>query len=473
MSLRQLLVVTMPPDEKGRPEAALSESVATTQTDPENRVPPGTDNGHRHTIGRLRQAIIEAASEQGCSMQALTVLDKQNDPFRIDTPARHRDGEWLGTTARELGLGDRKIHLRGLHYMVLGRPKPDGTPYTNTDADWLWLIGDAGRAARWLGYLPFEQIVDNRNAEPVVRIFSRRYPYPYISVGIDVDIPDVDEIAPEVHVGDFDGVQPYKIVMFGEKSSLDAVLSPIAASYEADLYLPTGEISATLVYQMARIGAEDGRPMVVLCFSDADPSGWQMPISIGRKLQALKELEFWELKFEVHRVALTPEQVNLYGLPSTALKDTERRADRWRDAMGVEQTEIDALASLRPDLLTRIAREAVYPFFDLTLDRRVLEARGRWLEEAQTVVDGAMDHDHIERLRTEAGQKLAELQTEIDAINDALRIDASDFDLPEVVVPEAQLNGGGGLPLLDSRWDFAEQCARLIDSKAYRLDGAS
>jgi len=51
-------------------------------------------------------------------------------------------------TARELGLGDRKIHLRGLHYMVIGMPKPDGTPYTNTDADWLWLSGDAGKAAR-------------------------------------------------------------------------------------------------------------------------------------------------------------------------------------------------------------------------------------------------------------------------------------------------------------------------------------
>jgi len=36
-------------------------------------------------------------------------------------------------------------------------------------------------------------------------------------------------------------------------------------------------------------------------------------------------------------------------------------------------------------------------------------------------------------------------------------------------VPGADLAGyADGLPLLDSRWDFAAQCRALIDSKAYR-----
>ena len=62
-----------------------------------------------------------------------------------------------------------------------------------------------------------------------------------------------------------------------------------------------------------------------------------MSISVSRKLQALKALEFGGLDIEVHRVALTPDQVREYGLPSTPLKDTERRADKWTAAMGVEQ----------------------------------------------------------------------------------------------------------------------------------------
>jgi hypothetical protein len=424
----------------------------------------------------LRAALDQVIVEQGGSLKDLTVLAAQNDPFRIDTPARHRDGQWLAITARELGLGDRRIHLRGLHYMVLGRTKPDSSQYANTEEDWLWLQGDAGKAARWLGYIPAEQIIDQRNAEPEVRIFEEPRPRPYISVGVQVDIPDADNIEPYVGayyvqegkaVGGFGGVQPYHLVMIGEKSSLGDVLAPVAASYKADVYLPTGEPSDTMLHRMASAAADDGRPMVVLYFSDADPAGWQMPISVARKLQALKVLLSGMPDFEVRRVALTPDQVREHGLPSTPLKESEKRADKWRAAMGIEQTEIDALASLRPDLLRRIAREALDPFFDASLDGRVRRAYGEWRQEAQSVVDASMDAEHLEQLRLEAAEKLAELRTEIDAINDALRIDVDDFDLPPIAVPEAQVSESNGLPLLDSRWPFVSQCRALIASKAY------
>ena len=139
-------------------------------------------------VSPLRAALDEVIAERGCSLKDLTVLDTKNDPFRIDTLARHRDGRWLATTAQDLGLGDRKIHLRGLHYMVIGRPKPDGTPYRNTDEDWLWLSGAAGKAARFLGYLPFDQITDQRNAEPVIRRFAEPVPSADLTTEIDVSI---------------------------------------------------------------------------------------------------------------------------------------------------------------------------------------------------------------------------------------------------------------------------------------------
>jgi hypothetical protein len=441
----------------------------------------------------LRRALTDAATLAGCSMTDLTVLSVQNDPFRVDTPAGHRDGAWLATTAKALSLGDRKIHLRGFHYMVIGQRKPDGTKYTNTDKDWLWLVGTAGKAARWLGYVPFDQITDHRNAAPEVQVFTQPIPRPYLNVGIDVWLPDADELTPEIGVKDFTGVQPYKLALFGEKSSLNDVLAPLARQYGADLYLPTGEISDTLMYQMARVGAEDGRPMVVLCFSDADPAGWQMPVSIGRKLQAFKALgevdvpveapyggtwsksvDFGGLDFEVHNVALTPDQVRLYGLPSTPLKATELRGDNWRRVMQVEQTEIDALASLRPDLLAEIAKDAIAPFNDLTLAHRVSVARQAWVTAAQAHVDQAMGAEQLDQIRADAAVKLEAMQDEINEINDALRVDADDFDLPEMVVPTAVLSGASnGKPLVDSRRPFTEQCRGLIDHKAYRIGGGA
>jgi hypothetical protein len=209
--------------------------------------------------------------------------------------------------------------------------------------------------------------------------------------------------------------------------------------------------------------------MVVLYFSDADPAGWQMPISIARKLQAMQVSLFPDLDFQVHRVALTPDQVREYGLPSTPLKASEQRGEDWTKATGLEQTEIDALASLRPDLLESITRDAIAPFYDHDLDRRVDAAYRDWTERAQVALDSALDQDHLDRLRTEAEARLGELRQQIDAINDQLRIDVSDLDLPPIVVPEADLTGKTHpLPLLDSWWSFADQCQALIDSKAYR-----
>jgi hypothetical protein len=421
-------------------------------------------------ISPLRRVMEETAEKEGLSLKALTVLAPQNDPFRIDSPARHRDGEWLAITAQRLGLGNRTIHLRGLHYMVIGQPKPDGTPYTNTDADWLWLSGDAAKAARWLGYISFEQVVDQCNAAPVTRIWTPPEPRNVVTVGIDIEIPDPDDLTPLIVARDFRGGQPYKLVLFGEKSSLEPILAPVADTYQADLYLPTGEISDTQLHTMARVGAEDGRRVVVFTFSDCDPAGWQMPISIARKLQAFKCGFYPELDFEVHRVALTPDHVREYGLPSTPLKDTEKRGDKWREATGVDQTEIDALAALQPDLLRRIARGALDPFFDRTLAERVRHARREWTEQAQAILDETIGQDRLETIRAEAAEKLAAMQEQIDAFNDELAVDVDDLDLPPHNIPTADLNGNHPLPLVDSDDGFADQCRALIDSKAY-LDG--
>ena len=98
----------------------------------------------------------------------------------------------LGTT--------RRIHWRGLHYILVSgkKPvlKPNGEVYRNTDEDWLWLTGTAGKAARWLGYIPFERITDNRNAEPIIHRKARVRPEAFVSIGLDVTIPDADDIEP-------------------------------------------------------------------------------------------------------------------------------------------------------------------------------------------------------------------------------------------------------------------------------------
>jgi hypothetical protein len=429
------------------------------------------------TASPLRQALAEAIAANGSGgLATYTVLDVKNDPFRLDTPANHRDGEWVGQIIISLGLGAALIHLRGVHYAIVGWPKPDGSAYENNDDNWEWLAGHAMKAARWLGYVGFNQIFDKRNAAPVIRIRTRDEPYAYLTTELDVSIPSAWELKPEISVDGFEGVQPYRIALIGEKSSLEPVLEPISAQYNADLFLPTGEISDTHIYQLAKAAADDGRPLVVLYFADCDPSGWQMGISVSRKLQAFKALLPSMPDFELQRVALTPEWVQEYNathtpLASSPLKATEKRADKWRSAYGIEQTEIDSLLIPgRPDLhemLRRLAHDAIAPYYDRDLDVRVMEAKGRWLDAAQEAVDEVTDSEQLQAIRAEAAQQLEAMRRQIRQLNDDLRIDTGDITVPPIDIPEAEVTGMGALPLLDSRWPFAEQCRRLIDSKAY------
>jgi len=217
-------------------------------------------------------------------------------------------------------------------------------------------------------------------------------PYTRVSGGhCDIEIPSEELVLPSVHCSPLGGRQPYRIIEIGEKTSLGPVLRQVRGV--AELLLPTGEISDTLIHGMAERAAVHGRPAVVFYFSDFDPAGHQMPISVSRKLQALKLLEFPDLSIEVHHVALTLEQVVALDLPSTPLKDTERRADLWREVMGREQTEIDALAALRPEVLLQIARDAIAPFRDATLERRGAEARIEWMRQAEDALRDHPDYD--------------------------------------------------------------------------------
>lgn len=428
--------------------------------------------------GRLRATIEDAKREGGLTLSDLTVLAAQNDPYRCDTPAGHRDAAWFKEQheiALKAGGRERdRIHLRGIHYSVIatgGVLKPNSKQYRNDDPDWSWLQIAPAKAARWLGYVDFSAIADERNAAPVFHYQQETRPEPYLSVNASITLPSLEDLEPYIACIGFQGRQPYHLSIFGEKSSLEDVLLPIAREYEANLFLPTGEISDTQIHAMARHAIEDGRPLKVFTISDCDPAGWQMPISIGRKLQAIRTLLFPELDFEVVRVGLTPEQAKELDLPSAPLKETERRASKWVEAFGIEQTEIDALSTLRPDVLEQIVREALDPYYDHGLRERVRSAYDRWLRRAEEMLEEQSSSDFRNEVLEEAAAKLSELEAEVASINEALRQSLPDeFDYPPILIPEPNVDPSlHGKPLISSAWTWVEQTRALKQQKAYAV----
>lgn len=419
----------------------------------------------------MSSSLRAALESCGGNLSQWTVLSDPVDPFRQDTPANHVRAAWLAEAMNRKIGPDANIHNRGLHYILLGETKPNGEKYVN-DADNFDWLEKTSNYARWLGYIPFDRITDERNAAPVLRLWRPTQPTPYVSMDFDVQVPDADDLEPYIWLDGFHGKQEFHLALIGEKSSLGDVLGSVAESHQADLFLPTGCLSNTLIYKLAKNAADDGRALVVLYFADCDPGGHNMAVEVSRKLQAFKIAHFPDLQWECHRAGLTPDQVRRFGLPTSPIKETEKRGQSWMAATGVEQTEIDALATLQPDLLRRIAEDAIAPFYDRTLSARVETAKWHWREAAQAAVDEQAGA-HLEQLRSNAAELLLQKRDEIKAILDTVRIDADSFDLPPLPEPPTADIAWRDqpMPLCDSRWEFTEQCRALKADKAYQNFG--
>jgi hypothetical protein len=431
------------------------------------------------------------------------VLAPQHDPFFFDTAAGHRDGLWVRAQFDRLLSSTALTHWRGVHYVLVAAGdviKPDGTPYLNTHGNYVWLTANAAKAAKWLGYLDLDLIVDKRNDAPVIFRSAewRRSPLAnaYASLGLpweilhlDLDDKEIGDCLPRpsslVGLG---APQPYLLAFFGEKSSLAPVLRPLAQRYGANMYLCAGEISDTLILHMAKDAAADPlkRPLLVIIFSDFDPAGMQMAVSIAWKLMAHKVKDFPDLNFKIVPAALTLEQVIAERLPTTPVKPGDKRRNKWQAAYGESlyaagliddpltpaQVEIDALAALRPAVLTQIARTAIDGlYYDPTLQSRAMSTSFDWQNEAQATIDAQIDRDHFAAVKADAEdalERLKQAQADLKACDERLDALVEDIELPGPPEPlEGEIDETRQKPLADSDWGLADVAQALRARKAY------
>jgi hypothetical protein len=128
-------------------------------------------------FGALRTVLESARGKAGCGLSDLTVLSAQVDPYRLDTPSGHRDGQWLAKQLNRAIGKKRRIHWRGLHYALVARGnvvKPNGETFQNTDDDWTWLANVAGSDIQVLTRLDFPIAVsgDDYDEAAIARAFA-------------------------------------------------------------------------------------------------------------------------------------------------------------------------------------------------------------------------------------------------------------------------------------------------------------
>ena len=133
-----------------------------------------------------------------------------------------------------------------------------------------------------------------------------------------------------------------------EKDALAGVVYPVTNAYDVPLMVARGYASLSFLHSAAEyIGCLDV-PAYLYHLGDFDPSG----VNAGEKIEeTLQEMAPWaEIYFE--RIAVTPEQITDWSLPTRPTKQSDSRARHF----GAVSVELDAIA---PDQLREIVREAI------------------------------------------------------------------------------------------------------------------
>lgn len=140
--------------------------------------------------------------------------------------------------------------------------------------------------------------------------------------------------------------QPVEVHVFTESDALSGVVYPVVDRYQVPLGVLRGYQSETFAYSVADDLVAAGRPAFVYQVGDHDPSGvslWRTFVDRVRAFAPTAPITF-------ERLAITPEQIESYGLPTYPKKGTDPRA---RGFVG-ETCEVDALPA--PELRAIVER---------------------------------------------------------------------------------------------------------------------
>jgi hypothetical protein len=152
--------------------------------------------------------------------------------------------------------------------------------------------------------------------------------------------------------------QAGELMLTPEAAGMAPQLARVASPFGITVMSSGGFESLTEKYQFAEELAKDDRPAEILSIGDHDPSGVSMFAAYLEDVEAFTRDLGGDATFT--RLAVTPEQVREFNLPTAPPKPTDRRA------FSGETCQAEALA---PDVLAGILRDAI----EARIDRRAFE----------------------------------------------------------------------------------------------------
>lgn len=399
----------------------------------------------------LRDWIRRMSDRFDIEREHLLFMSDGRDPMWAGTDGDYKKARWFARQYRRAvrDREDKQIHCRGVHYSIIedaGQQveSPDSRTswdtYRNTETCYGYLK-TASVAARVLGFVPLDAIIDEKNDTTVVHAYGDHvHPQPpdllSHATGIrSPDVPEVDERA-KVLFGDettwlpnrlarrlrmeqeIDDTSqhPFHIEVWSEKTipgtpahepGGPSGIHRLAEEYGVNVVVEgEGDLSYTVARDLvARINAA-GKPAIVLYLSDFDPKGDDMAAAMSGKLAWLKQIGELEGHVVVKQMAVTKYLIARYDLPRTPI-DSSVSSDAgagekayatlvsdWEERKGMGAVELQALWR-DSDRFETVVREALDPLMDDTIDERTRQARQEWMNDIQDIAAEAVEESDL------------------------------------------------------------------------------
>ncbi len=166
------------------------------------------------------------------------------------------------------------------------------------------------------------------------------------------------------------------IEIWCEKDALTSIISEVTYEFDVPLLVPKGYSSLSYLASCAEHLSQIDKPVYIYHLGDFDPSG----VDAAEKIE--ETLRGFGLDFHFQRVAVTPEQIEEYNLPTRPTKSTDTRSKSWT---GGESVELDAFTPTQ-------LRDLVRVYINSHLDISQYKAELRIQEAEKETLLNMIDH---------------------------------------------------------------------------------
>lgn len=162
-----------------------------------------------------------------------------------------------------------------------------------------------------------------------------------------------------------------RVEIWLEKDSLAGVIFPVTDEYDVPLMVARGYSSLSFLYSAAQEIQEIGKKTFIYHFGDYDPSGQDAAAKIEAELRGFAP----SVTIHFSRVAVRPEQIETWNLPTRLTKTSDSRSKNF----GKISVELDAIPAPQLRDMVRHVIEWHMPQEKLEILKAAEKSERQWL----------------------------------------------------------------------------------------------